>query len=99
MCCRRASPLLSCVLCCQSYFGLPEAWGQYISTTVYWSVDCQPGGSLVCGICSHCFAQTAHSSTGWEALTPSQFLKGTLSEQQGQLDIQRYAGSYILLAF
>lgn len=37
-------------LCCQSYFGLLEAQGQHISTTVYWSVDCQPGGSLVCGI-------------------------------------------------
>lgn len=74
---------------CWSYFGLPEAWGQYISTTVYWSVDWQPGGSLAGGICSHRSAQTAHSSAGWEALAPSQFLKGPLSEQQGQLGIEQ----------
>lgn len=47
MCCLRVHPPSLIGLCCQSYFGLPEAWGQHISTTVCCSVDCQPGGSLL----------------------------------------------------
>lgn len=80
--------------CWQSYFCFLKAQGQHISTTVYKVCWLQarrisgpqaplslsyPDGPFIC--------------TSWEALTPSQFLKGTLSEQQGQQGIQQWVGS------